>query len=137
MMVTTGAVVSTVTVWVAAVLVLPAGSVAVTRTMCAPSLSSAAVTVQVPSEATVGVKLWLPTLTVMVAPPLVVPVMVGVTSLVNTVEPPMMVTTGAVVSTVTVWVAEPTLPAGSVTEATTVCTPSVRVGNVTTHTWPV
>ena len=79
-----GAAVSIRTGTVVAGLVLPAGSVAVTRTFCSPSASACVgVTLQVPSAATTVVRTSpVGMVTVIVSPGVAVPVMVGVVSLV-------------------------------------------------------
>ena len=81
--VTTGAVVSTVKVWVSAVEVTPA-VVCVAEMVCGPSVSCDDVHDHVPSVATTAVhRVTPPSVTVTVAPGMPVPVISGVLSLIN------------------------------------------------------
>jgi hypothetical protein len=103
--VSAGAVVSTVKAWLTVVL-FPAVSVTVADTVRTPSATVAAVTDQVPSEATTAVSVCPATVTDTVLPiASEVPEMVGVLSVVVSVAPPVTVNVGGTVSSVNVWVA--------------------------------
>jgi hypothetical protein len=65
-----------------------------------------------------------------------VPEMPGVAWSVNAFAPPVTVTPGATVSTDSVWLWVPMLPAGSVTEAVTVRVPSLSAVGLTFHVPP-
>ena len=97
LIVTTGAVTSTVRTWVA-VPTFREASVIVATTLCDCAASALALTPQTPPAPTVELKVCPPTVTVTAEPTgsSVVPEIVGDVSFVERVGPPLMVTTGAV-----------------------------------------
>ena len=126
----TGAVLSTLKLRVAAGPVLPAGSVAVTSTVCGPSPNAGVVQLKLPlASATAVQSVTPPSVTFTVLPGSAVPVMIGVLSLVLNVSVGVTTTgaAGATVSTVTASgvLTGPVLPAGSVAVAVRLCGPLV------------
>ena len=100
---------------------LPAGSVAEATTGHVPSPTKSGVAFHVPLSCRSVVIVWpaIDTVTVVPGAALEVPAMVGWTSFVVAVDPPVIATTGATVSTVSVWVALARFPAASETDMTT------------------
>lgn len=73
------------------------------------------------------------TVTVVPAATSAVPEISGVASSVSALSPPAIVTAGAATSTVSCWLSVPSLPAGSVTVAVTVHSPSLSAAGATFH----